>query len=94
MATASIGRGVHYVSYGTPGGEYPKRCRAADITEVDPGDPNRVGLFVKTPEGAFHHPLAAGGCRLHEGSSPESDGPCDPGEYPGGTWHWPRRVGR
>lgn len=25
---------VHYVSYGTPGGEYSSRCRAAIVTEV------------------------------------------------------------
>lgn len=30
----SIGRIVHYVSYGTPGGEYTSQCRAAIITEV------------------------------------------------------------
>lgn len=30
----SVGRVVHYVSYGTPGGEYPSVCRAAVITEV------------------------------------------------------------
>ena len=25
---------VHYVAYGTPGGEYPTTCRAAVVTEV------------------------------------------------------------
>lgn len=30
----AIGRGVHYVSYGTPGGEYGQCCRAATITEI------------------------------------------------------------
>lgn len=30
----SVCRLVHYVSYGTPGGEYPPTCRAAVITEV------------------------------------------------------------
>lgn len=29
-----IGRIVHYVSYGTPGGEYTSECRAAVVTEV------------------------------------------------------------
>lgn len=28
----SVGRIVHYVSYGTPGGEYTSECRAAIIT--------------------------------------------------------------
>jgi hypothetical protein len=30
----SVGRIVHYVSYGTPGGEYTSQCRAAIVTEV------------------------------------------------------------
>ncbi len=30
----SVGRIVHYVSYGTPNGEYQAECRAAVITEV------------------------------------------------------------
>jgi hypothetical protein len=32
----SIGRVVHYTSYGTPGGEYSSQCRAAIVTEVIP----------------------------------------------------------
>lgn len=34
MTKPSVGRIVHYVSYGTPGGEYRSKCRAAIITEV------------------------------------------------------------
>ena len=30
----SVSRMVHYVSYGTPGGEYASACRAAVVTEV------------------------------------------------------------
>jgi hypothetical protein len=30
----TVGRIVHYVSYGTPGGEYTQQCRAAIIAEV------------------------------------------------------------
>lgn len=30
----SVGRIVHYVSYGTPGGEYESKCRSATVTEV------------------------------------------------------------
>jgi hypothetical protein len=86
MTTPSVGRVVHYVSYGTPGGEYPKACRAADVTEVDEKagvtpDETRVGLMVKNPTGLFFHSLAAGGCAY--------DGSEDPA---GGTWHWPERV--
>jgi hypothetical protein len=32
--TPTIGRQVHYVSYGTPGGEYQSVCRTATITDV------------------------------------------------------------
>ncbi|SOE25656.1 hypothetical protein [Streptomyces sp. OK228] len=63
----SVGRIVHYVSYGTPGGEHPSVCRAAVITEVpqyltaEPFDgcPNGTdgqwiaGLAVLNPEGFF-----------------------------------------
>ena len=65
----SIGRIVHYVSYGTPGGEYPKACRAAVITgageplpyprhddEHEPLDPDSaelVDLCVLNPTGLF-----------------------------------------
>lgn len=94
MPEASIGRVVHYVSYGTPGGEHAKQCRAADVTEVDPADPNRVGLCVKNPGGLFFHPLASGGCRYHPGTPAEPGGAPGPTlDYPGGTWHWPERVG-
>ena len=49
----SVGRIVHYVSYGSPGGEYGKECRAAVITEVQ-GDPRTsVGLCVLNPTGQF-----------------------------------------
>lgn len=64
----SVGRVVHYVSYGTPGGEYDSQCRAAIITEVaadghrlltEPdgrqhsSDEVVVGLAVLNPSGMF-----------------------------------------
>ena len=59
--TPSVGRIVHYVSFGTPGGEYPSACRAAIITEVDTyqdsepedGHIGHVGLCVLNPTGQF-----------------------------------------
>ena len=48
--TPSVGRIVHYVSYGTPGGEYQSECRAAVITEVWRSG---VSLAVLNPEGLF-----------------------------------------
>lgn len=78
---------VHYVSYGTPGGEYSSMCRAAIITQVLPleGDDAgqayieqwpqestfRVGLCVLNPTGLFFR----------------EDVPYDPNATPG-TWHW------
>lgn len=54
MVTAmrpSVGRIVHYVSYGTPGdGEYGK-CRAAVVTETDTSE--TVALAVLNPTGLF-----------------------------------------
>lgn len=50
----AIGDIVHYVAYGTPGGEFPKTCRAAIITEVK--DQWVVGLAVYNPSGMFFHP--------------------------------------
>lgn len=52
--TPSVGRIVHYVSYGTPHGEYPSVCRAAVITQAGPWGP--IGLAVLNPTGMFFHP--------------------------------------
>lgn len=63
--TPYIGAPVHYVSYGTPGGEFARSCRAAWITEVTQVEVNEqnpagdgiyrpaVGLFVANPTGCF-----------------------------------------
>ncbi|MEU3522340.1 hypothetical protein AB0E62_00430 [Streptomyces sp. NPDC038707] len=66
----TVGRIVHYVSYGTPGGEYTSQCRAAVITEAPRGDSDLVGLAVLNPEGAFFNRYV-----------PQSEG-----EHRGGTW--------
>ena len=68
----SVGRIVHYVSYGTPGGEYTSQCRAAIVTEVPtddewfaqsgPGTP-KVGLCVLNPTGQFFNR----GVEYHDG---------------------------
>jgi len=47
----SVGRIVHYVAYGTPGGEFPAGvCRAAIVTEVESLG---VGVCVLNPTGQF-----------------------------------------
>lgn len=54
----SVGRIVHYVSYGTPGGEYSRECRAAIVTEIPeqtkPDGPSPLAsLAVLNPTGMF-----------------------------------------
>jgi hypothetical protein len=83
MPTPSVGRDVHYVSYGTPQGEFTSQCRAAKITEVDPEDPAHVGLVALNPTGFFFHALNG----FPPGAWQDEDG------HAGGTWHWPERVG-
>lgn len=74
-----IGEMVHYVSYGTPGGEYQSKCRAAVVTEVlgkVPADANTyVSLAVLNPSGLFFDPDVP----YHEHSRHNDRG---------GTWHW------
>ena len=100
----SVGRIVHYVSYGTPGGEYGKECRAAIITETNTSD--TVGLCVLNPTGQFFNRTVV----YHDGAETvgnpncpnaehHADGPhryCACGwmeaTHKGGTWHWPERV--
>lgn len=83
----SVGRIVHYVSYGTPGGEYTSQCRAAVVTEVGPiwvpagnSGPSAgvavASLAVLNPQGMFFNQ------DVHQ----DEDG------HAGGTWHWPERV--
>lgn len=50
--TPTIGRIVHYVSYGTPNGEYEPLHRAAIVTAVY-DDVTDVGLAVLNPTGIF-----------------------------------------
>lgn len=49
----SVGRIVHYTSYGTPGGEFESVCRAAIVAEVLAED--GVSLCVLNPTGIFFH---------------------------------------
>lgn len=75
----SVGRIVHYVSFGTPGGEYGKECRAAIITEVrgtvarDPDTEGwSVSLCVLNPEGMYFNR----GVLQHDGGGEPGDPDC------------------
>jgi hypothetical protein len=79
----SIGRVVHYVAYGTPGGEYAAGAhRAAVMTDVSfsgTGDGEstvNVSLCILNPTGMFfaqHVPYDEHGMKP-------------------GSWHWPERT--
>ena len=76
----SIGRIVHYQSYGTPGGEYLPEPRAAIITQVncnhEAHDTNGLcGLAILNPTGMFFNAAV-----------PYSETPTP------GHWNWPPRV--
>lgn len=90
----SVGRIVHYVSYGTPGGEYASECRAAIIAAVPSAfwtdDAQPVDLVVLNPTGLFFNQR----CAHHEGDVGHDNTGAEIAarSYRGGTWHWPERV--
>lgn len=51
MQKPTVGRIVHYQSYGTPGGEFLPEPRAAVITAI--GERGAVSLCVLNPTGQF-----------------------------------------
>jgi hypothetical protein len=51
MMAPTIGRVVHYQSYGTPGGEFQSLQHPAIVTEVH--SDGVVGLFVINPTGQY-----------------------------------------
>lgn len=72
-----LNEGVHYVSYGTPGGEYQSECRAADITKVV--DAGTVHLMVKNPSGLFfNHDVPHIAADLRVGGSWHYESGCYP----------------
>lgn len=74
-----LGDRVHYVSYGTPDGEYGKECRAAFVTDIR--EDGRRSLFVVGPTGSFFPPDV-------ECQEPYAEGRFDmPGNLDGGTYH-------
>jgi hypothetical protein len=78
MEIPRIGETVHYVSYGTPGGEFGKECRAAIVTQVLDREPvpehgvPYVGLCVLNPTGQFFNPKI----KYHDGAGEPGDPKC------------------
>lgn len=90
----TVGRVVHYLSYGTPGGEYGRECRAAIITGV----PTNADLGITEPmlhnveqlEGLPVMPVSL--CVLNPSGMFFNDAEYDEDVERGGTWHWPERT--
>jgi hypothetical protein len=88
----SVGRVVHYVSYGTPGGEYKSVCRAAVVAAVPTlgelgeewdGAEVVLDLAVLNPTGVFFNRC---------GQDDQSSVPVAARlTNKAGTWHWPER---
>jgi len=94
----SPGRVVHYVSYGTPGGEYLSACRAATVAEAgawvdvetSPEVVNGRGRRSRMVEQEY----ADDACALVvQNPTGQFFNTCrhDEGGAPG-TWHWPERA--
>jgi len=77
MDIPTVGRIVHYTSYGSPGGEFESVCRAAIVAGIDRRKANgtsAIELCVLNPSGLFFN-------RVEQ----------DEVNHAGGTWHWPER---
>ncbi len=94
MPQPTIGRIVHYVSYGTPPGPdgtqaYPSKCRAAIVADVYSADNPHPGPEVLVGvDGAEWVALAVlnpSGMFFNEACHDETT-------KLGGTWHWPERT--
>lgn len=101
----TVGRAVHYVSYGTPGGEYSQCCRAATVTAaggwVDQ-ETTEDGPGLRTVRQRFDRRAMSLHVMNPTGTFDNTTVPMGDGEdatvptamcgglaYPGGTWHWP-----
>lgn len=101
----TVGRAVHYVSFGTPGGEYTQQCRAATVTAVGAWVDQEVtddGPGLRTVRQRFDrfalglHVMNPTGVfdnlACQHGDGEDATAPtelCGGLAYRGGTWHWP-----
>lgn len=80
MQRPSVGSIVHYVAFGTPGGEYqPGAARPAIITSVIDAEKGLITAAIFQVEGIFFR-NAEKPLLYDEKRAP-------------GTWHWPPREG-
>lgn len=102
----TVGRMVHYVSYGTPGGEYTPQCRAAVVVEVGqwvtvgtdtpPPSDRSEGRPIRICQQWWYDDAVALAVLNPTGLFFNGGGAvaCRHDEigHNGGTWHWPERV--
>jgi len=88
----TVGRIVHYVSFGTPDGEYTSQCRAAIVAGVPEGalsptppDPATARLWDSSAAVCDLAVLNPSGMFFNRCPQSEID-------HLGGTWHWPERT--
>lgn len=92
----SIGRIVHYRSYGTPGGEYAPACRAAVVTDVHSleaqGITDAMLADREVAELLPSQPVVSLCVLNPTGLFFDQYLPYDADAALGGTWHWPERT--
>ena len=86
MQKPSVGRIVHYVSYGTPGGEYQSQCRAAVVTDVNGAPIGEDGVARSKTEVVVSLAILNPTGMFFNLDLPYSE------DHKGGTWHWPEQV--
>lgn len=88
----SVGRVVHYVAFGTPGGEFKAGiCRAAVITEVyTNGNMPPNGTVIQIDE--HGQCTTVGLCVLNPTGQYFNRGIRYDDKSVPGTWHWPERT--
>jgi hypothetical protein len=78
MNKPTVGRIVHYHSYGTPNGEFKPMPRAAVVAEVFNAEAGDIAICVLNPQGIFFNGTADKPTKYSEEPRP-------------GCWSWPPR---
>lgn len=92
MDKPSIGRIVHYRSFGTPGGEYTSQCRAAVVAGIPEGALPLIPEGGGSPQEWASDALVLDLVVLNPSGLFFNRCPQDENDKAGGTWHWPERT--
>ncbi len=93
----SVGRIVHYVSYGTPNGEYTSQCRAAIIAGVPvhalpPVVDAEAFAGEWSSDAVVADLVVLNPTGMFFNRCPQDEVNPNHQEHRGGTWHWPERI--